>query len=281
MGNQLKWQLILLALLLLVYWSHVEARYTRPQRIINGSKAKAQQFPYQVFYDVLFNSKWIPQCGGVIISERAVLTAAHCIEDGIDSIKLYFGAVNRKNSSETGQQRLIVHRENIIIHEGFDFNQTLNDIAIINLPADIQVDEFIQPVGLPSPNQVIDNLEGITSGFGHTQAPKEEIRNVSHHLMYLQVRILPNKVCKPLLQKYNPAQFFPSSWVCIAPSKSAPCKGDSGGPLVIKNANGSNTLVGLTSFGMDTICTLKRPVVYTRVSSYLEWIQSAIEYTKW
>lgn len=86
-----------------------------------------------------------------------------------DSIKLYFGAVNRKNSSETGQQRLIVHRENIFINEGYEFNQTLNDIAVINLPAEIQFDEFIQPVGLPSPNQVIDNLEGMTSGFGHTQ----------------------------------------------------------------------------------------------------------------
>lgn len=82
MAIQLKWQLILLALLLF-YWSHVEARYTRPQRIINGSKAKAQQFPYQVFFDVLNNSKWIPQCGGVIISERTVLTAAHCFEDGM------------------------------------------------------------------------------------------------------------------------------------------------------------------------------------------------------
>ncbi|XP_030570139.1 chymotrypsin-1-like [Drosophila novamexicana] len=275
MAIQLKWQLILLALLLF-YWSHVEARYTRPQRIINGSKAKAQQFPYQVFFDVLNNSKWIPQCGGVIISERTVLTAAHCFEDGIDSIKLYFGAVNRKNSSETGQQRLIVHRENIFINEGYEFNQTLNDIAVINLPAEIQFDEFIQPVGLPSPNQVIDNLEGMTSGFGHTQAPKEGIGNLSDHLMYLKVRILPNKVCKPILHKYDPARFFPSSWVCIAPNKSTPCNGDSGGPLVIKNANGTNTLVGLTSFGMDTICSLKRPAVYTRVSSYLEWIQSAI-----
>ncbi|EDW30077.1 GL22574 [Drosophila persimilis] len=65
---------------------------------------------------------------------------------------------------------------------------------------------------------------------------------------------------------------FPASFICIAPSGNAPCRNDSGGPLVLKDG-GDFVLLGVTSHGLSRNCTTHLPTVYTRVSSFLDWIR--------
>jgi len=76
---QIRWQLILLAFLSL-YQRNIKAQSNQTERIINGFRASAKQFPYQVFIDIHVDFEWKPQCGGVLISNRLVLTAAHCMD---------------------------------------------------------------------------------------------------------------------------------------------------------------------------------------------------------
>ena len=56
------------------------------------------------------------------------------------------------------------------------------------------------------------------------------------------------------------------------------CRGDSGGPLVLKLGQYKTYYqMGIVSFGFEGICGNGRPAIYTRLASYLEWIQASLE----
>ncbi|XP_062130973.1 chymotrypsin-2-like isoform X2 [Drosophila sulfurigaster albostrigata] len=270
--NMVQLQLLLVFLTSLLFQGSEQDQYSPSNRIINGENAAPKQFPYQVLTEKLVNYDWKRSCGGVIISNRTILTAAHCIRDSMYARKIYFGTVDKTNIYETGQQRLIVKRKNIIVHPEYDSIQFLNDIALIRLPAEILFDEYIQPAKLPDPDKLYDNEIGVVSGWGISD---RHSWNLPNNLQYLNVTIFPYEECKPLVHKYKGlhAKFFPASYICLKPSQGRPCKGDSGGPLAIRNEDGTSTLVGLTSFGMDGTCPPNTPVIYTRVSSFLQWIK--------
>lgn len=94
--------------------------------------------------------------------------------------------------------------------------------------------------------------------------------------MYSNVTILSIEECKSTVLKNNPGGFFPSSWICLKSIQYGQCSGDSGGPLAIGNENGHNILLGLKAAVTSVVdqCLAKRPIVYTRVSSYLQWIKN-------
>ncbi|KAH8301975.1 hypothetical protein KR044_001474 [Drosophila immigrans] len=255
---RLKVQLSLLALLL--YYKSIQAEL----RIINGNNAVPKQFPYQVYIESRINCEFEPNCGGVLISNRTVLTAAHCVRNKkINSFQIRFGAVDISNKLETGQQHLIVNRQNIEVHPLFDKYNILNDIALIRLPKDMRFDEYIQPVKLPDSDKLYDNERGVVSGWGISVNS-----HITKHLQYYNATVLPNEDCKQQV----PIQYFPSSYICLKPSQSTPCYGDSGGPLAIRNEDGTSTLLGIASFVLAG-CPIYSPAVYTRVSSFLQWIK--------
>lgn len=65
---------------------------------------------------------------------------------------------------EVGQQRLYVRRKNIVVHPEWNLELNINNIALINLPADVQFDEYTQPIQLPDPDKSYDNDIGVSSG---------------------------------------------------------------------------------------------------------------------
>lgn len=75
--TEITWKIIILAL---VFLCQYETKGQLQQRIIDGLDASPKQFPYQVF---LHNkeAQYYTRCGGVIITERLVLTAAHCVQN--------------------------------------------------------------------------------------------------------------------------------------------------------------------------------------------------------
>ncbi|XP_060656564.1 chymotrypsin B-like [Drosophila nasuta] len=252
-----KWQLIIVTFLL--YQRSIRAHENPSKRIRYGFPADPKQFPYQVFIIGLENYHSKGTCGGVMISNRIVLTAAHCIPKNIHAVQIYFGTVDRSNELEVGQQRLIVKAEYFFVHQEYDNSQHLNDIALIRLPADLLFDEYIQPAKLPDADELYENESAVVSGWGLTSYNDPQ----PNHLQYYNVTVFSNEECKNTMI----SEIFPASFICLKPSQSTPCRGDSGGPLAIRNEDGSHTLLGLTSFGI-TGCPIKSPVVYTRVSSF-------------
>lgn len=75
--SEISWKCILLAFVFI----HCQTQASQLQeRIVDGSYASSKQFPYQVF---LHNKEatYYSRCGGVIIADRLILTAAHCVHD--------------------------------------------------------------------------------------------------------------------------------------------------------------------------------------------------------
>jgi len=87
-------------------------------------------------------------------------------------------------------------------------------------------------------------------------------------LQYAVVPIMNNSGCSPWY-----FGLVASTNICIKTTGGiSTCNGDSGGPLI--HNDGSNTLIGLTSFGIALGCERGWPGVFTRVTSYLDWIEA-------
>ncbi|XP_043866212.1 serine proteinase stubble-like [Drosophila mojavensis] len=184
-----------------------------------------------------------------------------------ERIKIYLGAVDKSNSTETGQQIVIVEAGSYVIHEEYNFINIVNDIALIKLPNDLEFNQYIQPAKLPEPNSLHVHKNAIVSGWGRVKGFV-----TTEHLQYTNVKTLSNEECKSMIPSDNK---FYSHWLCVAPNEKRTCKGDSGGPLAERNPDGSSTVIGIVSFGFGP-CLSNFPTVFTRVAYFLTWIAEHI-----
>ncbi|EDW93594.1 chymotrypsin-1 [Drosophila yakuba] len=238
-------------------------------RIMNGTAAKAKQFPYQAGLLCYFEGSLDEPnlCGGTILSNRWIVTAAHCLQDpksNLSKVLVHVGNVTSLDDKE-----IVINRSHTIVHKQFDRKTVSNDIALIRLPKKLTFNKNIQPAKLPSAWKTYTGRKVIISGWGLTTT-----RKPSKVLQYIRAPIISNKECekqwnKQLKSKSRKSVY--SSFICIDSKKGLPCRGDSGGPMVLDD--GSKTLVGIVSHGFDGECKLKVPDISTRVSSFVKWIK--------
>ncbi|XP_052132727.1 brachyurin-like [Frankliniella occidentalis] len=235
-------------------------------RIVGGNEAAPGQFPHQVgIWIYKHKSKFF--CGGSILNQNTVITAAHCAEAG-DSFEIVFGAHHiRKDTS------VVRETTKKLVHPKYqDDGHISNDIALLHFDVPIDYTETIQPIRLPSKSQgSLWHAEVTASGWGllHTDAD-----SVADTLHFVKSRIVTNLYCKVryFLNYVRDTNVCISGWWA-----KGTCEGDSGGPLVVYEKDGKPTLVGLTSFGISLGCEVSWPSVFTRVSSYVDWIEAGIK----
>ena len=250
---------------------------------------KSLNFSALVYGNLDFEDK--ANCGGVIISENVILTAAHCVDmEPVGADKLTVFQINQLDAARVGHsdqfspeiqevsiEKKLVHSD-WSIYEKFKYFQ--NDIALLKLSEPLKFDETIAPICLPSADTTVrDTLTlagwGKTADF--TKAAILQKVNLNH---------VPSEECNELWRTARPQ--FPDhelldTMVCAKGEKglSDACQGDSGGPLfqVIDDSVAEEDVkyetIGAVSFG-DRACRSNIPGIYTRISKYLDWIEDFV-----
>jgi len=234
-------------------------------RIVGGFEAQENQWPWQVA--LFIDNAWF--CGGSIISENYIMTAAHCA-DGASYFDIMAGAHNVRASSEP--HRVEITSYNGWTHPNWDHNTLANDIALIELPSPISFNDYIRPSCMPMAGDSADVGEMVTcTGWGK---PSDSAGGISPVLRMVEDRpIISNSDCNAIYGIVG------DGVVCIdTTGGKGTCNGDSGGPLNMKSSMKSAgekwKQVGVVSFGASAGCEVGYPAGFTRTEYYLDWVCS-------
>ncbi|XP_053692145.1 uncharacterized protein LOC128740609 [Sabethes cyaneus] len=215
------------------------------------------------------------QCGGSLIWENYVLTAAHCtLDNGVPPDVVRLGDINifSDKDDQFAQQLTIVQ---IFRHPDYKFLLSYNDIALLKLEKNVILHETVTPACLWIDKEIRFNALEAT-GWGDTGLALERTPS----LLKVTLKPTTNQKCGEFYDINNRqlTDGLKETQLCAGDELMDTCPGDSGGPLQIKllhNGKLSPFLVGVTSFG--AACGTATPGVYTKVSAYYQWILQTIQ----
>ena len=234
-------------------------------KITGGTTALISDFPYQVYY---ISGNYV--CGGSIIGNRWILTAAHCTEDDYgNSIPVSQMAIragmNDPSKPSDGQ---IYYVKNVIVHDGYNNTTLLNDIAILELKDTINTLNA-SPIKIVTSVDVANGATdpGVMSwvtGWGLTSVNPDVVPT---SLQKVQLPLITNAQAATVWGNSITATNLMAGY--LNGNKDA-CSGDSGGPLVVP-VYGEYKLAGIVSWGSPECNTFG---AYTRVSLFEDWIRA-------
>ncbi|MDC0635178.1 serine protease [Flavobacteriaceae bacterium] len=253
------------------------------QAITNGFPIEIQNVPYQVSIQNKSNGNHF--CGGSIINNKYVLTAAHCV-DGTNAsdITLNVGFSLQNNPGNNLQS---YNARRIIVHPNYNNGTNDFDIAVIEIDGTFSFNGSVQPVELISPQSLASESIGNevrVSGWGWT-VPDGGVS--ANQLQAVDVDIINNNLADQQLDiafaNLNPPRVHPEltqrmiSTGANGIDRQGACHGDSGGPLVFRQ-NGQNDIqIGVVSWGVPTcVGGENSPSIYARLSQLVNWINGEV-----
>ncbi|CAF4828502.1 unnamed protein product [Pieris macdunnoughi] len=265
--------------------------FVPPSVIFGGRDAKPAEFPHMgaIGWRAKDEPKWHFKCGGSLISEKFVVTAAHCTWLSLHNHHdvsanapevVRFGVENIQDDEFNLYGKPIdVIIKNIIRHPRYRPPRKYFDIALLELDSKVKFSLQVHPACLwtkPSTREL--GTRSILTGWGLTEHGKP-----STVLQVAAVDVLNTKKCNSLLHSSWNRNWhgFAKHQLCAGnlTGNVDTCQGDSGGPIQVKIESGSNSsinmVVGVTSFGIN--CGQKhRPGIYTKVSKFIKWIENNV-----
>ncbi|MEM7378763.1 MAG: serine protease [Pseudomonadota bacterium] len=241
-------------------------------RIVGGTPVAEGTYPWMagVYFRSGSTSVFRPACGGSLIADRWILSAAHCFFDSAgapelaNNVAVELGVTNQITGVQTPVFFGIVAR--IIIHPDYDAQSSLNDIALLELPQAVP----LAAIAMPSDFEAVARVgeTAVVAGWGRTT----EGGTPSNLLLQVPLPIVSNPVCGDTYANMNGL-----AMVCAGGLPSGgfdACQGDSGGPLFVSRG-AQRVQIGIVSFGIG--CARPGvPGVYTRVSNFRSWIDSIV-----
>jgi secreted trypsin-like serine protease len=245
-------------------------------KIVGGKVAPSGKFPFQValiWSGTPVNREYYGQfCGGTLIANSWVLTAAHCVVGTTeDEVDIYIGAqILPKQAPATGDR---VHTVRVLAHKFYSKASKDNDIALLKLAnpppnstaAMVASSEIPKPIGLVDTNLTVIGW-GATGQGGSAQSALREV----------DVTVRDSRLCQQNYQSVVPGAAITPNMFCAGQVEGGKdsCQGDSGGFIGAPFGKGW-VVMGVVSWGLG--CAKPNLFgVYTRVSNYVTWIANTI-----
>ncbi|XP_068966779.1 uncharacterized protein [Bombus flavifrons] len=236
-------------------------------RIVGGGSSSAGSWPWQV----ALYKEGDYQCGGALINERWILSAAHCFYHAQDEYWVARIGATRRGSFPSPYEQ-VLRLDHISLHPDYIDNGFINDIAMLRLEEPVTFSDYVRPVCLPESEPKSGTTCTVT-GWGQLF---EIGRIFPDTLQEVQLPVISTEECRRKTL-FLPLYRITSGMLCAGLKDGGrdACLGDSGGPLVCSGSDNKYTLHGITSNGYG--CARPgRPGVYTKVHHYLPWIEYAI-----
>merc|ERR1711962_1114067 len=210
----------------------------RSTRIVGGEETEVNEYPWQV--GMIWKGGTTPWCGGSVISDLWVLSAAHCTKGRRPGqLQVLLGEHDYLTDSDSTTIRMDISK--IINHPKYNADITNYDFSLLKLSSKIDL--------------------------------------ASNTLQEVSVKVMTNSECSTMYSGYTITDNMMCASAEDGNGGKDSCQGDSGGPLVTKEPGSSGEVagqnyeqIGVVSWGVG--CALKDyPGVYARVTKEITWIK--------
>ncbi|XP_015906326.2 uncharacterized protein [Parasteatoda tepidariorum] len=243
-------------------------------RIVGGKNTHFGKWPWQA---LVKEATWLGlfiknKCGGVLITAKYVLTAAHCQPGFLASLIVVLG-IHDLGGTLDNKASIIRNVRRMVIHRHYNAQTFENDLALLEMESEIEFLPYVVPICFPHQNEDFTGKMAFVTGWGKLTHGGD----VPNILQEVQVPIVGNGDCQRMFFHAGHKKAIRSNFVCAGYTNGGQdsCEGDSGGPLMVQREDRRWVLVGTVSHGIGC-ADPNLPGVYMRMSSYRPWIDSII-----
>ncbi|XP_070262958.1 mast cell protease 4-like [Myotis yumanensis] len=225
--------------------------------IISGIESKPHSRPYMAYLEIIIDQNYVANCGGFLISEEFVVTAAHCSKGR--KITVILGAHDIKQEESTWQKLEVKEQ---FVHPKYNSSTGVNDIMLLKLQTKAKLNHAVGTVPLPTKSTFIQPGKVCrATGWGKIGVEMPG----SDTLREVKLKLMKAEDC-------NHFMFYDHSLqICVGNprKKKSAYEGDSGAPLLC-----AGVAHGIVSYGCPDA---KPPAVFTRISPYVSWINKIVK----
>lgn len=246
--------------LLVLTWSSVSVAWPRG-RILGGAETKPKlRPPYMASIQV----NETHECGGLLMVQQWVLSAAHCLpESNYSRLRVLLGA-HSLTEPEPSKQYFQIRKE--MVHPNYTAFNNHNDILLLQLNEMVILGPDVQVLPIEREDTDVEvGTECRVAGWGMISTTGKKPDKMHE----VEVPIISRETCNRRDQ-YDSE--ITQNMLCAGARRKDSCEGDSGGPLVCEGK-----AVGIVSWGNRKCGNIRKPGIYTRISAFISWIDSVLE----
>lgn len=255
----------------------------------NGNATELGQWPWQAGVSLWFEEekRWQLTCGGSLLNERWVVTAAHCVTKDRSNIPinskalaLFLGKYYRSFEKDDVYVQMIKAAQ-VVVHPDYDFSKYDFDIALLQLEAPAKLTSRVQPICLPSDESTRENIRdgktGVVVGWGVT-----EDHRYSEALRQSNLPVVSHLKCEQGYRENLRSISVTTNMFCAGYPEGLidTCNGDSGGPMMFLDETQRPKrwiLEGIVSWGSGSGCGKANHYAgFTKVKAFASWISMHI-----